>query len=155
SFGHPHMPARAKEWLSGLSIPTLETSLWAVPKGARAPGRFPVVIYAPGASSQSWENIDLCEYLASYGYVVIASPDMGSKTRDMTIDLDGINTQASDISFLVGYAAKLPDTDMSGVAVMGHSWGGISNVFAAARDSRIGALVALDGSARYYPALVK
>jgi tetratricopeptide (TPR) repeat protein len=35
------------------------------------------------------------------------------------------------------------------------SWGGISNLFAAARDSRIDALIAFDGSMRYFPGLVK
>jgi dienelactone hydrolase len=154
SFGHPNMPAKGKEWIAGMT-PTLGTPLWAVHDATPGPGRFPVVIYAPGASSQSWENIDLCEYLASYGYVVIASPDMGATTRDMTIDLAGINTQAADISFLIGFARTLPNTDMTAVAVAGHSWGGISNVFAAARDSRIDALIALDGSLRYYPAIVK
>jgi dienelactone hydrolase len=44
---------------------------------------------------------------------------------------------------------------MSAIAVAGFSWGGISNLFAAARDNRIDALVALDGSMRYYPGLVK
>jgi dienelactone hydrolase len=39
--------------------------------------------------------------------------------------------------------------------VAGFSWGGISNLFAAARDNRIDALVALDGSMRYFPGLVK
>jgi dienelactone hydrolase len=103
----------------------------------------------------SWENADLCEYLASHGYVVIASPDMGAATRGMTDDVGGINAQARDISFLIGYAQTLPDTDMSAVAVAGFSWGGISNLFAAARDNRIDALVALDGSMRYYAGLVK
>jgi tetratricopeptide (TPR) repeat protein len=73
----------------------------------------------------------------------------------MTPDLPGINAQARDISFLIGYALTLPDTDMSNIAVAGFSWGGISNLFAAARDSRIDALVALDGSMRYYPGLIK
>jgi tetratricopeptide (TPR) repeat protein len=41
------------------------------------------------------------------------------------------------------------------VAVAGFSWGGIANLFAAAHDSRITALVALDGSMRYFPGLVK
>lgn len=154
SFGHSKMPAKGKEWIAGMT-PTLAMPLLAVRNAPLAPGRFPVVIYAPGASSQSWENIDLCEYLASHGYLVIASPNMGIATRDMTIDLVGINTQAADISFLIGYAQTLPDSDMSAVAVAGHSWGGISNVFAASRDSRIDALVALDGSLRYYPSLVK
>jgi pimeloyl-ACP methyl ester carboxylesterase len=103
----------------------------------------------------SWENADLCEYLASYGYVVIAGPDMGVTTRDMSSDIAGINAQARDISFLIGYAQTLPNTDMSAIAVAGFSWGGISNLFAAAHDSRIDALVALDGSMRYFPGLIK
>ena len=103
----------------------------------------------------SWENADLCEYLASYGYVVVASPDMGATTRLMTGDATGVNAQAQDIAFLIGYAQTLPDTDMSKLAVAGFSWGAISNLFAAARDSRIDALVSLDGSMRYYPGAVE
>jgi dienelactone hydrolase len=103
----------------------------------------------------SWENADLCEYLASHGYVVVASPDMGANIAGYDPDLGGINAQAQDISFLIGYAQTLPDTEMSVIAVAGFSWGGISNLFAAARDNRIDALVALDGSMRYFPGLVK
>ena len=36
---------------------------------------------------------------------------MGVSTRDMTDDLDGINAQARDISFLITYAQTLPNTD--------------------------------------------
>ncbi len=129
--------------------------LWAVRDAPLKAGRFPVVVYAPSFSNVSWENADLCEYLASHGYVVVASPDMGASTRGMTGDLPGIEAQARDISFLIGYASTLPDTDMSQVAVGGFSWGGISNLFAASRDNRIKALFALDGSMRYFPGLIK
>jgi dienelactone hydrolase len=135
--------------------PVLGERMVAVRDAPVKAGRYPVVIYAPSFSSESWENADLCEYLASSGYVVVASPDMGVSTRDMTADVPGIDAQARDISFLVGYAQTLPDTDMTEVAVGGYSWGGISNLFAASRDSRIRALFALDGSMRYFPALVK
>jgi dienelactone hydrolase/predicted negative regulator of RcsB-dependent stress response len=148
------MSADAKEWIGGMK-PTLAMSMWAVRDAALASGRFPVVIYAPSFSAMSWENADICEYLATHGFVVIASPDMGVATRGMTDDLAGIGAQARDISFLIGYAQTLPDTDMSEIAVAGFSWGGISNLFAAARDNRIDALVALDGSMRYYAGLVK
>ena len=129
--------------------------LWAVRDAKPAQGHYPVVIYAPSDSSVSWENADLCEYLASHGYVVLASPSMGASTRDMTDDLDGINAQARDISFLITYAKSLPDADLSEVAVLSWSWGGISSLFAAAQDSRIDALVEMDGSMRYYPGLVQ
>jgi dienelactone hydrolase len=139
---------------SGLG-PVLSDRMWAVRNAPLKAGRFPVVIYAPSFSSESWENADLCEYLASHGYVVLASPDMGVTTRGMTADVAGIDAQARDISYLIGYAQSLPDTDMTEVAVGGYSWGGISNLFAASRDGRIRALFALDGSMRYFPALVK
>jgi hypothetical protein len=35
-------------------------------------GKFPVVIYAPSFSAPAVENTDLCEYLASQGYIVLS-----------------------------------------------------------------------------------
>jgi hypothetical protein len=109
SFGKPKLGDDAKEWIAGMA-PTLATPLWAVRGAPLESGRFPVVVYAPSFSSMSWENADLCEYLASHGYVVIASPDMGAMTRDMTGDVAGINAQARDISFLIGWHSR---TDIS------------------------------------------
>ena len=154
NFRKPQLSPDWKQWLDSMK-PTLKDSMWAVREAPLLAGRFPVVIYAPSLSSMSWENADLCEYLASHGYVVVASPDMGATSREMTSDLAGIDAQAQDISFLIGYAQTLQDTEMSEIAVAGFSWGGISNLFAAARDNRIDALVALDGSMRYFPGLVK
>jgi dienelactone hydrolase len=121
---------------------------------APANGKFPVVIYAPSISAPAAENADLCEYLASHGYVVIASPSFGPHSREMPNDLEGAETQAADIAFLTAYAHTLPQADSGKVAVAGYSWGGLANVLVAARDSRIKALVNLDGSVRYYPELV-
>jgi dienelactone hydrolase/predicted negative regulator of RcsB-dependent stress response len=135
--------------------PTMAQTLWAVRDAPAKAGHFPVVVYAPSFSDTSWENADLCEYLASYGYVVVASPSLGVATSEMTDDVAGANAQAADISFLIGYARTLADADVSQVAVVGYSWGGIANLFAAARDNRIKALVALDGSMRYFPELVR
>ncbi len=111
--------------------------------------RFPVVIYAPSFNASAFENADLCEYLASHGYLVLASPSLGAHGRAMTEDLEGIEAQAGDIQFLIGYAQNLANADTSHIAVVGYSWGGVSNVFAAAKDSRITALIGLDGGIRH------
>ena len=153
SFGHPD-PGTGDGWRAAMK-PTLKDAMWAVRDAPLAAGRFPVVIYAPSFGSMSWENADLCEYLASHGYLVVGSTALGAVTRNMTNDVAGIDAQARDISFLIGYAQTLPDADLSEVAVGGFSWGGIANLFAAARDNRIDALFCLDGSLRYYPGLVK
>jgi dienelactone hydrolase len=139
-------PERGREALAG----PMRARRDAAPLG----GSFPVVIYAPSISAPAAENADLCEYLASHGYVVIASPSLGPHGREMPNDLDGAETQAADIAFLIGYAHTLPQAAADRLAVAGYSWGGIANVFAAAKDSRIKALVNLDGSVRYYPDLV-
>jgi len=121
---------------------------------AAAKGHFPVVIYAPSISAPAMENADLCEYLASHGYIVLASPSIGTRGREMGNDLEGAETQAADIAFLVRYAHGLPHADTRRLAVAGYSWGGLANVLAAAKDRRIKALVNLDGSVRAYPELV-
>jgi dienelactone hydrolase len=112
------------------------------------PGKFPVVIYAPGHSAYAIENTDLCEVLASHGYIVIATPSLGPRTHTMTADLESAEAQAADIGFLVGYAHTLAQADTNRIAVVGHSWGSLASVLAAARDDRIRALVTLDGSLR-------
>lgn len=152
---HFNAPSEKENRWRSLLKTFFDIPLWAVRDAQPAKGHYPVLIYAPSDSSVSWENADLCEYLASHGYVVLASPSMGVSTRDMTDDLDGINGQAHDISFLITYAKMFPDTDLSEVAVVSWSLGGSSSLFAAARDPRIDALVSMDGSMRYYPGLVK
>src|SRR5208282_3729107 len=157
---YPALPSGIKSMKVGDYVALADTKnsfdvpLWAVRDAKMAEGHYPVLIYAPSDSSIAWENADLCEYLASHGYVVLASPSMGVSTRDMTDDLAGIDSQAVDISFLVTYAEKLSDADSSNVAVVSFSWGGISSLFAAARDPRIQVLAEMDGSMRYYPGLV-
>ncbi|HJV41417.1 dienelactone hydrolase family protein [Caulobacter sp.] len=140
--------------------PTRAKAELAAPMSARldaapASGKFPVVIYAPSFNAEAYENADLCEYLASHGYLVIASPSFGQASRGMTTDLEGVEAQVRDIEFLIGYAHGLPRADTSRLAVAGYSWGGLANAMAAAKDGRIRALVTLDGSVRYWPNIVK
>lgn len=117
-------------------------------------GKFPVVIYAPSFSATAAENADLCEYLASHGYIVLSSASQGARQRSMTADIEGVETQAADIAWLIGQAATFANADIGRLAVAGFSWGGLANVVAAATDDRIKALVSLDGSVRSFPQLV-
>ncbi|WBS04643.1 dienelactone hydrolase family protein [Pseudoduganella sp. SL102] len=117
-------------------------------------GKFPVVIYAPSFSARATENADLCEYLASHGYIVLSSVSQGARQRSMTADIEGVETQAADIGWLIAQAGTLPHADAGRLAVAGFSWGGLANVVAAAKDDRIKALVSLDGSVRYFPQMV-
>jgi dienelactone hydrolase len=133
--------------------PAAQAAMLAVRDAKAAPGTFPVVIYAPSFNADAAENADLCEYLASRGYIVIASASRGAHTVGMTDDVEGVEAQAADIAWLMSYARSVPGADLAKLAVAGYSWGGLANVFAASSSGRVTALVSLDGSVRYYPQL--
>ena len=109
-------------------------AMWAIADAMPQPGKFPVIIYAASFNAPAFENADLCEYLASHGYIVIASPSIGaSSLAGMTDDIEGIEAQAHDISFLVGFARTIPEADCSELAVAGFSWGGYREFFCGCR----------------------
>lgn len=66
-------------WLEEPQKAQYAASTLAVRDAAPASGSFPVVIYAPSYAESAHENLDLCEYLASQGYVVIASRSLGAR----------------------------------------------------------------------------
>lgn len=152
---------RADGWVTNswqIGAPRLQQEMrrpmWAIRDAKPLAGHYPVIVYAPSFSASAHENADLCEYLASQGYIVVSSPSLGANSKGLTHDVAGVEAQVGDIEFLIAYARSIEQADMGHVAVVGYSWGGISNVFAAAKDSRIKALVALDGSVRYFPKIV-
>jgi dienelactone hydrolase len=154
TLGNPEETSTSKEW-TGYLGPVSAGRMGATLNAAAKSGRYPVIIYSPSFSSVAWENADLCEFLASFGYVVVAAPAMGERPRESTHDLEGAEAQAEDVSFLITFAETLPNTDSTQVAAVGFSWGGLADLLAAARDDRIHALVSLDGSERYFPGFVK
>ncbi len=117
-----------------------------------APGPFPVVLYAPSYQASSIENFALCEYLASHGFLVLASPSRGAQTRWMEgATAKDMETQARDIEFLLGGLTSYPQAHRERIATMGFSFGGLSQVLAQMRHEQIDAVLSLDGSIRYVP----
>ncbi len=109
-------------------------------------GRFPLVLYAPSLGASSFENIVLCEHLASHGYVVAASPAVGLYDRQMAGSITDLYAQVHDLAFLIAFMRDVPGTDMDHVGVVGFSWGGLSNVVFAMLNTNVHAVVSLDGS---------
>ena len=151
SFPSAEAAKQRASWMTGKEKAQYSAPTLAVRDAAPESGKYPVVIYAPSFAASAHENLDLCEYLASQGYVVIASRSLGARSVMMTDDVDGVEAQAADIAFLTNYAQTLPQADITKIAATGFSWGGMANVFAAAHSGRIKALVSLDGSIRYHP----
>lgn len=122
--------------------------VWARRDARTAPGRFPALIYAPGMGYPAFDNSVLCEYLASHGYVVVASPSIGPSAGRMPGSAAGLEAQARDLEFLVGFVQGLPQVDPERIGTAGFSWGGLSSVLLALRNARVRAVISLDGVIR-------
>ena len=127
-----------------------EASVSARRDAQAARGRHPVVVYNAGGGKPSFDNSVLDEYLASYGYVVIASPNTWnwSQTRRVGKSIESAEASARDIEFHIGYARYLQYADTKKLAVMGYSWGGLAATLVGMRNSAVQAVVSLDGSIR-------
>ena len=100
--------------------------VWNTPTASRrdAPaldGRFPLVIYHPGAQSSYDDNAVLCEFLASHGYFVIGS-SFGDATGE-SLEVDGRQGSARDLEFLIAYARRMQNVDWHHIGLVGHSLG--------------------------------
>jgi dienelactone hydrolase len=117
--------------------------------------QFPVLVYAPSYQASSIENFALCEYLASHGFVVVSSPSRGTETRWFsTNNAMEMETQARDVEFLMKEVGKLPVADYNKIAIMGFSFGGLSNIIVQNRNDNVKSIVSLDGTERYQYALL-
>ena len=113
-------------------------------------GRFPLIVYTPSYQASSIENFALCEYLASHGFVVIASPSRGTDNRWFSSNSPReMETQARDVEFLLQEASKLPMVNAGKIALLGFSFGGLANIIVQNRNAKVKAIASLDGTERY------
>ena len=71
--------------------------VWARRDAEPVPGKFPVLVYAPGMGYPAFDNSVLFEYLASHGYVVIAAPSTGPGAGRIAYDAFGLEAQTRDL----------------------------------------------------------
>ena len=140
-FYYPNTPANQKQ---------LDKKTTAYPDAAFRNGKFPLIVYAPSYQASSIENFALFEFLASHGYVIIASPSRGTETRWFSNNnAMEMETQARDVEFLIKEAAKYPNVDNGKIALMGFSFGGLANIIVQNRNDNVKAITSLDGTERY------
>lgn len=124
----------------------LAAPLTAMRDAPPSSGRFPVLIYHAGSRSSYADNVELCEYLASHGYVVLGSTFLAPDGASLNIG-EGWR----DFDTLIGWARQLPFADTARVGGFGHSLGAQAMLtYAAEPHPRIRAFVLLDTTVDYH-----
>ena len=145
--------AAEREALHGAGVPDADVESFvaapmiALTDAAHERGRFPLVLVAQGNGQSAANQAVLCEFLASFGFVVATTPSP-TRTHPMTSEKDIpaiADRQARDLAAAAALLARDPGVDASRLAVIGHSLGARAALLLAMRDPRVRRLVSLDG----------
>ena len=124
----------------------LKTNTHSIHNAKQAKGEFPLLIYGTSQSSSGFDNIVLCEVLASHGFIVVTVASKNEFNRRMPFTVRGMEAQARDMEFLYGLMYNHKGVDNSRVGTFGFSFGGLSMVPFSIRNKNVKAMVALDAS---------
>ncbi len=116
-------------------------------------GSFPLILFAPGGTTPGYLHSVLCEYLASYGYVVAALPALGNdESSRWPFNQTGLNLQLDDMAFAINNLKLIiPQVDIDKICLTSWSVGGVSQAIYAMKNSNIDMFVSLDsGIGRTY-----
>lgn len=136
----------------GLGAALTEAELRAVaaaPTAARrdvpaAGGRFPVLL--AGVDGALSNASVLFEYLASHGYVVVATPSLAvTATQQATQPALALDARVRALEYVAGVAHRLPNADTARVGVLGVNFDGMAALVYQMKNMRGRAVVSIDG----------
>ncbi|MGQ4601357.1 alpha/beta hydrolase [Nocardia sp. R6R-6] len=130
-------------------------------------GPLPVVVYSPGLGTPRWLASGLAADLASRGYVVIGVDHPGETPavevhgelmlgtapayEDTEYMRRALDIRVADVHLVLDELAALPvvggHVDIDRIAVVGHSYGGLTALAAMRAEPRVRVAVVLDGPA--------
>jgi dienelactone hydrolase len=142
-----HLPVRA--WYPAVGAPGGEPADAATP----ATGRFPVVLFSHGLTSQPNDFAPMLTRWAQVGFVVIAPTYPYTSYGAAGYDPQDVVNQPADASAVLTQFLALADplvqqVDRDRIAAAGHSGGGITTagLFSSARDARLTAGIIIAGT---------
>ena len=125
----------------------LRQSLYASASEKALDGEFPLVLVAQGNGQDVFDQVVLCEYLASYGFVVATTPSPMIRTPMTSDNQVGqmAAIQATQLSIAIHTVSTAHRIDVNRIGVVGHSFGARGALLLAMNNSKIKAIVSLDG----------
>ncbi len=110
--------------------------------------KFPLVIVTQGNYHSAHHQAFLCEFLASYGYVVVTTPSqtrISGQLTDNSQAIESAEDQVKDLEFAIHSLRNFDNIDFNNIALLGHSFGGRSILLLQMKNENVKCLVSLDG----------
>jgi len=129
-----------KEWFN--------TQMLAVKNSDEVKKKFPLIFVAQGNYQSAHHQAFLCEFLASYGYVVVTTPSQTRISGQMTDNsraIESAEEQVKDMEFAIYSLENFDNVDINKIGLIGHSFGGRSILLLQMKNENVKCLVSLDG----------
>lgn len=130
----------------GAVIDLQSEEMAAVRDAPPASGRFPLILYAPNFNSSMTENLILCEYLASHGFVVASTHAYGPRSLRSGQDAAALEMIIADLGFVLATAHDLDFVDHDRLGVMGGSAGALAGLLFQMENIYVDALAGFNAS---------
>jgi tetratricopeptide (TPR) repeat protein len=108
----------------GLVLNSMNTEFYAVRDATQAEGSFPLIVYHHDARSGFGQNAVMCEYLASHGYVVVATHALGTSDIAVSESDEDILSAVRDREVAVALMREVPAVDFDKIGLLGVGNGG-------------------------------
>ena len=131
-----------------LVLSSMDLELTGIRDAEPLAGPFPLIIYHGDNRVAYCQNLVLCEYLASHGYVVATTHTFGTRSAAVTANGDDFESAVRDKEFVATVARDLPYVDLTKQGVIGTGFGGATALIYQMRHPESSALATIDGAFR-------
>jgi dienelactone hydrolase len=125
-----------------------DTEMLAVKNAIPIQQKFPLIVVAQGNFQSAHHQAFLCEFLTSYGYVVVTTPSQTRISGQITDDSQAVESaeeQVYDMEFAIRSLKNFDNADLNNIGLVGHSFGGRSILLLQMKNENVKCLVSLDG----------
>ncbi len=129
----------------GMILDASNIEMGAVRDAAPADGSFPLLIYFPGLANSISDNMVLCEFLASHGFVVVTTHQVGTFSANPLADQIDFETIIRDKEFALANIRELDFIKSDKIGAFGAEAGGLAAILTQMRNFDIEAVASLAG----------
>lgn len=109
----------------------------------------PLLIYAPSNSKSSVQNHMICEYLASYGFIILSVASAGPTSIQRENIQESTMAQVIDMEYILKYCKDSLHIKYPTLGLIGFSSGGNANTIFQMRNISTDAVFSMDGGQEY------
>ncbi len=129
----------------GAVLDVMNIEMAAVRDAAHAEGSFPLIVYSPQVTTGYCDNLLMCEYLASHGFVVAATHSFGAAGLNPGENQIDLETLARDREFAAAEVRGLDYVDSGKLGLLGTGIGGLVSEVIQMRHFDVDAVASLSG----------